>query len=49
MLKFLCVLVNLTKTYNRKQKGMFFSGHSVYSSKYRSRKYKVDTSIPANY
>ena len=31
MLKFLCKLVNLTKSYKRKQKGMFFSEHSVSS------------------
>jgi len=30
MLKFLCKLVNLTRSYKRKQKGMFFSEHSLY-------------------
>jgi len=29
MLKFLCKLVNLTRSYQRKQKGMFFSEHRV--------------------
>jgi len=30
MLKFWCRLVNLTTSYKRKQKGMFFSEHSVH-------------------
>jgi len=30
MLKFLCKLVNLTRTYKRTHKGMFFSEHSVH-------------------
>ena len=29
MLKLLCILVNLTRSYKRKHKGMFFSEHSV--------------------
>jgi len=29
MLKFLCRLVNLTRSYKRKQKGVFFSEHSA--------------------
>jgi len=29
MLKFLCKLVNFTRSCKRKHKGMFFSGHSV--------------------
>jgi len=30
MLKFLYKLVNLTRSYKRKQKWMFFSEHSIY-------------------
>jgi len=32
MLKFLCKLVNLSRSYKRKQKGLFFSEHSVFCS-----------------
>jgi len=30
MLKFLCKLVNLTRSYKRKDKGMFYQSHTLF-------------------
>ena len=39
MLKFLCKLVNLARSYKRKHKGMFFSEHSVWGREWRDTRY----------